>query len=660
MTRTYLKFRSRIILISSVMILFWFTLAVRLFQIQIIDGATYRQQGYQQAQTQIPLPAVRGNIFDRNNQPFTQNLVYYSIGVHPQKVKDPENLAQILSSGTGRPIELYLKRLASSKPFVYLERNLRKEECELLLSNAEPGVIIERHAKRYYPHENIGSQVIGFTDVDDRGVAGIEKRFDQYLKGQNGWVYRQRNGKGLTKPKNGFPIKPPIDGANIQLTIDLDYQTILQEELLRRLEETGAKTALGVLMDPQTGDLLAMASIPDFDPNRVSEYDLENQKNRTITDQFEPGSTFKIVVTTAALALNTVRVDQEFNCENGSYQFAGKIINDWDQFGVLTLPQIIENSSNVGIIKIAKTVGPGNLYRYCRDFGFGTPTNINLIGESSGTLHKTSEWSEISLAEVSLGHEVGVTALQLASAYAAVANGGFLMRPRIIKQIVAPDNKILYQEHPEVIRKVASREVMETLTSMLLRVVKTGTGEKANIPGWLIAGKTGTAQKYIDGEYSNKKFVSSFAGFFPADDPRIVGVFILDEPQVGYHWGGVGAAPLFKRVMERIINMDDSLQPNAKPISKPRNYLVQNAPEPTLRPSLATQMKVVNNPLQDQPAVYGSIVPDVRGMSLRKAKLTLRLAELKTRFTGSGTVYWQSPKPGTKVTPGSICTIGLK
>jgi len=546
LTKTYLKFRSRVIIISGIIVISWIGLSMRLFQIQIIDGEELRIKGQAQGQIQEPLSAVRGNFYDRNNNLLTRNVIHYSLGVHPTKIRNKKVLAERLSLYTGRNANSYLKKLNSNKGFVYLERNLKHSQCADILINKPKGLIIERDARRYYPNENIASQVLGFVDIDDKGIAGLEQIFDQYLTGTPGWVVKQMSGKGKSIYKTNFPMQLPIDGANIQLTIDLNYQAILQEELSAQVKKTEAKSAMGLIINPQTGDILAMANVPDFDPNYPGRGELSWQRNRVITDQFEPGSTYKIVTAIAALDLNTVSLWHEFNCENGSYFYAGRKINDWENFGLLTLPQIIENSSNVGVIKIAETLGPTHLYKYSRDFGFGTPTQISLAGENSGTLRRVDDWSQISLAEVSLGHEVGVTAIQLGMAYSSIANGGFLMRPRLVNQIISSDGKTLYTEPPEVVRKITSKSVASTMTDILCRVVDTGTGTKAAINGWRVAGKTGTAQKFINGHYSNKNFISDFVGYLPADDPQLVGVIVLDEPRIGYHWGGHGAAPVFR------------------------------------------------------------------------------------------------------------------
>ena len=658
-TKTYLKFRPRITVISLLVILSWAGLSARFFQIQVLNGNTYRTQGKKQGEAQKTLLANRGNIFDRKNTPLTRNIIHYNLAVHPSKIQDKISLAETIHNCTNRPIERYTKMMNTGKSFVYLERNLSKETCSNLIKNPVAGLILERKTRRSYTHGRIAAQIIGCTDVDDKGLTGIEKKFDHLLKGTPGWIIKQRNGLGDLNPKNSFPKKPPIDGSNIQLTIDLDYQCILQEELARRMEQTGAAGATGLLMNPHTGAILAMASLPDFDPNHPENSKTEYQKIKSITDQFEPGSTFKIVAATAAVELKTVSPEQEFNCENGSYLYNNLLIIDHEEFGLLNFSQIVANSSNVGIIKISETLGQNNLHRFARQYGFGSLTNINLMGEVSGTLRKTKDWSRISLAQIARGYEVGVTAIQLASAFAVVANGGFLIRPIIINQIIDAKGNRRYSEESEIIRKVASPDAMNTLKEMLVKTVESGTGIEARIPGWNVAGKTGTAQKFIDGEYSTTKFVSNFVGFFPADNPQLLGLILLDEPKIGYHWGGVGAAPTFKKIMERIINIDDSIKRKIRPTQpdKEGSFLVKNPSPVFVKNEVNIPVPLGKNQIVRTDKI---IIPDVRNMSLLKAMNTLKKNGLRTKINGSGKVIWQSPKPGTKITAGSICSIGLK
>jgi len=653
MTKNYKKYRSRIIFISLGFVLLWTGLSIRLVKIMVFDSSHYRKIGFKQSKTQEPLIATRGNIFDKNEVPLTKNIIHYSVGVHVENINNKNEIATSLSEITGRDSYFYSNKLKNKKTgYQVLELKVSRKVGEKIEKEL-PELKTKKSSRRFYPHANIASQIIGFTKHNDSGLVGIERHYEKFLAGTNGWVVKQKNvaGRKGSYHKTSFPIKDPVQGSNIQLTIDIEYQSILQEELQRRIDEAGAKGAMGILMNPQNGDILAMASLPDFNLNDPNGFPLENQKNKVVTDQFEPGSTYKIVAATAALLSEKIKLSDEFNCEEGKVQIDGWTISDHEQFGVLTFPQIIANSSNVGVIKIAQKIGRDPIYNTSRSFGFGSYTGIGFPGESQGVLRKKSDWNHMSVASVSIGYEVAVTALQIASAYAAIANGGVLLKPQLVKQIIDEKGNVIYSPKPESIRKIAKPSVMHELKQILEKVVNEGTGTKADIEGWTIAGKTGTAIKYLEGSYS-RKYVSNFAGFFPSENPQVVGVVVLDEPNHGLHWGGYGAAPLFKRIAERIINLDDSFKHYKNETVKSKSVLASK--KDGIPPALSTISTV-------KPYTDGYvIIPDVRGMSIKKAKKLLIKNRLKPKFSGSGKVVWQFPKPGSQKLPGSSLVMSLK
>ena len=663
MTKSYLKYRTRITVLAGIIILAWSGLCLRLFQIQVLNNNKYGAVVLKQSQKKQNLPATRGNIYDRDNRPLTRNIIHYTLSVNPSKVTDREGLAKVISERTGQPEEYYLEKLNSKAKFEYLERNLQRETLGSLETTAYDGLNIERKYGRYYPHNQIAAQILGFTNVDDKGISGIEKDFNTYLTGDPGWVYKTKGWRGEIQYKSGMPFQMPINGCNVQLTLDLEYQSILEEELLRRQTETKAVSATGIIMNPQTGEILAMASTPGFDNNKFSSTLPDYHRVRSITDQFEPGSTFKVVSAVSALAENKVSLTEEFNCENGEMDYYTIKIRDHESHGMLTLPQIIRFSSNIGIIKIMEQVGANPLYSMSRDFGFGELTGITLNGESSGKLKSVKNWSAVSLGQISMGHEVGVTALQLATAYSAIANGGYLVTPVLVRQIIDHNDDIVYAEEPSIIRKIANGETMEALREMLRSVVANGTGHNAEIFGWDVAGKTGTAQKWKDGKYSNDKFISNFVGFFPHKNPQLLAMIMLDEPMQPYHWGSEGAAVAFKRVMERIINMDDEIIPPVREqksveyvnsLIKDDFIIQQDEPVVVQVSRLPIVLSTVANFSNKVP------MPEVRGFSMRKAMTVLRQAGLKIQIQGSGKVTWQSPKPGSILNKGSTCIVGLK
>ena len=654
MTKTYLKYRSRIVFLAFFMLISWAGLCVRLFQVQVLSGDYYQKVVIKQSQKKQSTPAVRGNIFDRNNKPLTRNIIHYTLSANPSKVFDKKELASVLSEITGHEKNKYLRKLNSNSKFVYLERNIQGEKINSLQTKSIQGLNISRKYRRYYPHNEIAAQILGYTNIDDDGISGIEKDFNNYLKGESGWIYKTKGSSGKVQHKNGMPFKRPINGSNIQLTIDLEYQSILEQELLRRQIKTGALSATGIIMDPETGAVLAMASTPGFNNNNFNSSNPEYHRIKSITDQFEPGSTYKIVSAVSGLNNDIINIENEFNCENGTYQYYTIRIEDHGNeqgYGMLTLPQIIQHSSNIGIIKMIEKVGPKILYTTSRDFGFGSKSGISLNGEIPGKLNSFQDWSAVSLGQIAMGHEVGVTAMQLAMAYCAIANGGYLLKPRIIRQIIDNDGELVYEEKPIVIRKISQTEKIEQIRKMLRGVIVYGTGKNANIDGWDVAGKTGTAQKWINGKYSNKHFVSNFVGFFPYLNPQLLGFIMLDEPKQPYHWGNEGAAVAFSSVMKRIINMDDSIAP---PIKKQQAKLA-NAKYNSLNiEGGISALNTINN-------FHNRIsVPELRGLSIRKALHTLEKSDLKFRLKGNGKITWQNPSPGTVVKKGTVCTVGLQ
>jgi len=660
-TKTYLKYKTRITVLAGFILFSWAGLCARLFQVQVLNGSEYKIKVVEQSQKKQIIPANRGNIFDRNNKPLTRNIIHYTLSVNPKKVTDKIAVATAVSERTGEPKKKYIDKIDKNSNFEYLERNLQRETLGLLTNHSFTGLNIKRKYKRYYPHSNIGAQLIGYTNIDDEGISGIEKDFNKYLKGTSGWVHKTKGLSGKIQHKSGMPFNEPIDGNNIQLTIDLEYQSILEQELLKRQVETNAKSATGIIINPQSGEILAMASVPGFDNNNFSESEPELHKVRAITDQFEPGSTFKVVSAVAAIKQNDISLFEEFDCENGKYQYYNISVSDHEKYEMLTLPQIIKHSSNIGIVKMVERIGSKKLYETCRDLGFGSKTGINLKGEVTGKLSPYSDWSTVSLGQIAMGHEVGVTALQIATAYCAIANGGFLVKPRLIRQIIDQNNNQVFSEKTKVLRRIADVQTMKEIRQMLRGVIIDGTGENASISGWKIAGKTGTAQKWKDGKYSNKQFISNFVGFFPYDDPKILTFIMLDEPSQPFHWGSEGAAVAFNRVVKRIINMDNSITPpkNKKYVSlkKPNNYLNKEIdikdeiePERIELSFLSTQQ------------IHGdkTEVPEIRGFSMRKAMRVLRSFDLNFKIQGTGKVLWQSPRPGSIVKKETICVVGLE
>ena len=654
MTKSYSKYKFRIRYVSAFIILFWFTLCAKLFSIQVFNGQKHKKILIAQSQRKEIILAERGNIFDRNNDALTRNISHYTLSVNPSKVDDKKSLALLLSKIIEDSTEYYLKKLNSKKKFEFLARNIRMTRSDIEKLKKYTGLNILKKYHRAYPHGSIASQVLGYTDADDNGISGIEKDYDKFLSGTAGKTIKSKGWKGKFQNRSDLPYTAPLNGNNIKLTIDLNYQSILQQELIKRLEETNAKSAMGVIMNPQTGAILAMASVPSFDNNNFSKYPLDNHRCKVITDQFEPGSTFKIIAATAALSEKKIDINEEFNCENGQFDYFGTSIKDHEPYGHLNTSQIIEHSSNIGIIKIAERVGSSSMYKYARLFGFGSATNLGLEGETPGKIKQEKDWSRISIGQIAMGHEVAVNTLQLATAFSAIANDGYIVKPHIVDRVYGLNEKIKLLNSTSVKRKIATEDIIIQIKNMLRKVVISGTGTEANIAGWEVAGKTGTAQKYIDGKYSNDHFISNFVGFLPASNPKLLSAIVIDEPESPMHWGGQGAAVAFKRIMQRIINMDDDIMPPLKKYkSLDRKFLASEIIEckKKFKP-LPMSLSTIN--------IQNIIrVPNVIGKSLKSAIKSISEVGLRLKISGSGQVISQTPRPGKIVKKNDVCILNL-
>lgn len=538
-------------------VLFWSLLVGRLVSVQLKRGALFQQMADRQQLRLWKLKPRRGTLYDRRMIPLTLNLVFDSFGACPESVQNRDDVASRLSPVLGTDRKRLVQLLSQESPFVWLARKVDPEVGERIGSLNLPGVQHRREVFRYYPFGALGGQVIGFTDADSRGIEGMELEMDSLLKGTFGKCLVEMDANRCRHSDVKLPYDPPEDGYDVVLTLDARYQSIVEEELRTTVKRYGAKGAMAVVMIPQTGEILAMANLPDCDLNHLDRCGKARRKNRVVTDIFEPGSIFKVVTAAAALQEGIIRPEDSLYAEDGTFSFAGTILHDWKRFGWVTFRQAIEQSVNIAVAKVALKVGPSIFYEYATNFGFGCKTGVQFPGEVEGILRNPASWSKRSLMTLSLGQEVSVTALQIACAYAAVANRGRLMQPQIVKRVLNRKGEVVEEMEPMRVRTLLRPEIARVLTQFLTGVVDRGTGVKARVDRITVAGKTGTAQK-VDGRgYSRTKFVASFVGFLPAEEPRLVGVVVVDEPR-GVHWGGEVAAPAFGRIMKRLVHLPDS------------------------------------------------------------------------------------------------------
>jgi len=547
--------RKRGIAIVTVILFGFAVILFRLVNLMVFDHVKLSERASQQYIREKTLTPQRGVIWDRNMKEMATNIETDSLYAVPVKVKDTYDLSSKLApiiKVSKREINGLLQK-KKEKGFAWLARRMdlqtsrRLEGLRTSFREGEVGFVTE--PKRFYPKGQIASHVLGFSNIDDKGIAGIELMYDDYLKGEvkNVSVGVDARGKRLASD-----IRETVPGNNIILTIDEGLQYIVERELTNAVEERKAKAAVAIMMDPVTGEILALANRPTFDPNIPAEADGEEKRNRALTDIYEPGSTMKSVLASAALEENVFRVNNMFDVSKGNITVGGKTIHDVHKHKVLSFQEVIQKSSNVGAVNIGLKLGAERYYRYLRRFGFGEKTGIDFPGEIRGILRGVKSWSGTSLAAMSIGHEIGVTPLQMLRAYCAIANGGALMKPYIVSEIISSSGKVLKKNSPVEERRVISKTTSATMREILKTVVEEGgTAEKASVAGNFVAGKTGTAQIFDTGtgRYSRSRFVSSFVGFAPADNPRVALIVVIYEPH-GETYGGLVAAPVFRNIIE--------------------------------------------------------------------------------------------------------------
>lgn len=539
----------RAIILSTAIAFGFVAVIFRLVDIMLFNHEWFSARAKFQQIRKETIPVKRGIIFDRRGRELAVNLDTESIYCDPSEIVSPDKVAYALAGRINQKPEIILAKLSSTdRKFSWIERKLSAEHVQGIKDLKLRGIGFVPETKRYYPKGSLASHIIGFVNVDNKGLEGVEQKYDKYLvsRGKKAYVFRDAKGNVLS---DGQTLNREIKGNNLVLTIDEGLQYILEKNLDEAFLHWKAASASAIMMDPYTGEILAMANRPTFDINNPAEATAAQRRNRAITDCYEPGSTFKIIVGTAALEEGIVRPDTKFDCSAGYIEVGGKKIRDAHRHGVLSFKEVIQKSSNVGAIKIGLSLGRERLYDYIKRFGFGEKTGIDLAGEASGLVRSPERWSGTSIGAVSIGQEVAVTPLQVLRAYAAIANGGFLVKPYVVSEIRSPDGNLIYKRSPEAKRilseKTANifREILKTVTE------EGGTAIEAAVDGNQVAGKTGTAQ-LIDPKtkrYSKEKYVSSFVGFVPADKPRIAMIVVIHEPK-GQIYGGVVAGPVFRKI----------------------------------------------------------------------------------------------------------------
>jgi len=626
--------------------------AVRL---QLLEHEAWVAVAEEQHRERVELPARRGAILDRKGVPLALSQETYRVAIAPRELRDPVVAARAVSEGLGIPIGMVEGAVGSARRWIVLPGRYTAEQRRRI--GDMRGVHFERRFERFYPQGESGREVIGAISGDGRALGGIEQQFDHLLRGVPGYTVLRREARGGAQPALSLPIVPPRDGATVHLTIDFDLQEIADAALREAMETTGSSGGDLLLGDPRTGEVLAAVSRRRGDVRSLS----------AITEPYEPGSTLKPFLAATLLTLREARLDDTVFAEEGAWTEGGRLYRDSSPHGWLTLRDALRVSSNIAMVKFAGRLSRGQQYAYLRDFGFGTPTGIEYPAESGGWLRKPVDWSRMSAGSLAMGYEVLVTPLQMLAAYGSLANGGVLMEPYMVREVRGPDGRVLERRGPAPLRRVIPEDVALAVSRVLADAVQEGTATRAALATFSVAGKTGTARRLVDArEYSSNSYTSTFAGYFPAQDPQIVIFVKLDEPQ-GAYAGGLTAAPVTRETLQGILAARSSgldgrtllasrwgadLLP-ARPRVPDRAAIPHDTEEGTYVFLVSDRMPERTDRNEEADAV----VPPLIGLTLREAARVTHLAGLRVALSGSGTVGETVPPEGSRIPRGGTVTL---
>lgn len=650
-SRKWLKFRIATLL--AFFLVLFIALGSRAFQLQILSSKALKALAEKQHTQALQLQPDRGIIFDRNGEKLAATIMADSVCADPSKIDNPGEVAKTLASVLSTDRALIQKKLSGTKNFCWIARRIAPEQAGRVQELGIDGIFIVKEPKRFYPSGELAGHLIGFVGVDASGLEGLELKYDQQLKGNPEKLLWTRDAKGKRLyPRVEKPKAAQKENYNLVLTIDSRIQHLVESNLKAAVKAKGAKGGFAIVMDPRTGEILALANEMGFDPNTFSTVNPAAGKNKAITDCFDPGSTFKPFLAAAALEEGVVKETDMFNCENGHYTIADRVIHEAQRkrHGVLSFREILKYSSNIGSVKVAEKLGKEKFYQYIRNFGFGVKTGIDLPGEVSGLLRPVENWTRVDAATIAFGQGISVTAIQLITALSAIANQGVLMKPFVVRGLMDRKGKLVQAYHPTAVRRVVSPETAKRLTHILTDVVgaEGGTGKHARIVNIAVAGKTGTSQKFDFARhvYSSERVNTSFMGFFPADDPQVAILVILDEPQRD-RWGGVAAAPVFREIGEQLLtrfktNIRNPIQEEEKP-GVDMKVKLASAPAP----------QAVQAPMEED----DTRIPDFRGMSIREVLRKSKEKGLDVQIIGSGWATAQKPAASHPAPENRLCTV---
>lgn len=623
------QMRERIANAFAVFVLLFVVVCGRLGYLTLVRGEEFRGLAGRQQHQRIVLPPERGEIRDRNGEALAVTVDSADIFVRPRALLAREPLIPIFANILQTSPRLVADKVLSTQPHVFLARRATPEQAAAISALGLQGVGVDSTRQRVYPKGSLAGQLVGFAGIDQQGLSGIEQSFNHLLKGERGSLEIGVDGRGRPVD-SGHDPSPSTLGAHVELTIDSALQQVVETELEAAVVAQQAVGGTAIVMDPRTGEILSMASVPRFDPAAGRRSTQRDWNNPGVELSYEPGSTFKAILAAAALEAGTVRPEERIFCGNGRYPVGKRTIHDHHPYGWLTFSDVIKHSSNVGSAKVGEVLGAERFYSTIRAFGFGAKSGIELPGEAPGLLRSLHKWGRIHLVTTSFGQGISVSPLQLVRAFAAIANGGALMRPIIVRRVVAADGTVLVDNRPEVVAHPISARTAATVTAMLRGVVEDGTATKAKLDGIDVAGKTGTAQK-VDartGRYHPRDRISSFVGYFPAEAPRFAMLVLIDTPRLATY-GGVVAAPAFQRIATYAVDQAGlRVSPPIAPVDR--------VDDDALHTQLASW--AVSDTTQGMPSFLG--------LSMREALVQAARAGWDVDIEGSGYVVSQLPPPG--------------
>jgi cell division protein FtsI (penicillin-binding protein 3) len=663
----------RALFVAIGLVAWMLVIGARLVQLQVNQHDDLTARAKNQQLGSIETNPVRGQLLDRQGRELARSIDTESFYADPREISNTDETARRIASITGQDRVELVKRLAdakdANKKFVWITRRLDVPSANKLDALNLEGVYSRKEPKRFYPNDSLAAHVLGFVGLDEIGQSGVEQYYNEKIRGEAGKVYLETDAKRRAFESYEVQAHP---GQTVVLTIDQTIQYRTEQALGAAVERTHAKSGTAIVMDPQTGEILALANAPSFDPNQPPKGATENRVNGALQNTYEPGSTFKVVAYSAAIEKGLVRPEDKIDCQMGQITVAGRLIHDHHPFGVLTIADALAQSSNVGAIKLGLLVGNESMYEYIKRLGFGTRTGIDLAGESPGILRTLSRWQPSSIGSIAIGQEIAVTPLQMATAYCVIANDGMLVKPHLVRELRSPEGVVLFQAKPEA-RRALKPETTAALRNMFEDVTLRGTARKAQLNGYTAAGKTGTAQK-IDPRthsYSATKFIGSFVGFAPVKNPALVIIVVIDEPQGAYHGGDV-AAPVFREIAEQIlpdldVTPDIEIKPGTQSIAQVSRPSPQQVKEDQMqserREATLPTVSARNFSGQAREVVFApaskrtALMPDLRGQSVRDAARMCAQLNLRLEARGDGHATRQTPAAGSEVDPGTVVRV---